>query len=213
MVFLFLIMQHFLDSYIKYHAQHYSNKETILVLPSKRAVSSLKHRFVYLGRNLWLPEILDIVSLIEKISKHDILDQNQSLLMFFKSFCDLKHNSEKETYESFCSWASSLLADFNELDRFLVDIPSFFKYHKELKELSYFGQKKTDLIKKYIKFWEDLPDFYNNLKLEMEKHSTAYQGLAYRKAHQNIGSYIKTTSKTHVFVGFNALNKAEEGII
>ena len=205
-------MQSFLKTYIKYHTQHFNNQDTLIVLPSKRAVGFLKNEFKNLHDSLWLPDIIDVVTLVEKISGHRIIGQNESLLLFYKAYNNLPAIKVKESFEKFCSWAPQLLSDFNELDRFLIDTDAFFKYHKELKELSYFGQQKTDLIKSYIKFWEDLPNLYNEFRSQLEEKNIAYQGLAYRKAFEKLDSYLEHKPKYHVFLGFNALNKAEENI-
>ena len=206
-------MQSFLKTYIDYHSQNFNNQDTLIVLPSKRAVTFLKNEFKHLKESLWLPDIIDIISLVEKISGSRIIDQNESLLLFYQSYNKLSDNQEQESFEKFCSWAPQLLSDFNELDRFLIETDAFFKYHKELKELSYFGQQKTELIKSYIKFWEDLPKLYNEFRSHLETKKSAYQGLAYRQAFDNIEVYLEHNTKKHVFLGFNALNKAEEKII
>jgi len=213
-VFLFLNAVHsFLKTYVEYHSQNFNNQDTLIVLPSKRAVTFLKNEFKPLKESLWLPEIVDIVSLVETIARHRIIDQNESLLLFYQSYTSVLESQDKDSFEKFCSWAPQLLSDFNELDRFLIDTDSFFKYHKELKELSYFGQEKTELVKSYIKFWEDLPKLYNEFRSQLESRGMAYQGLAYRKAFENLHVYLEENTKTHVFLGFNALNKAEENII
>lgn len=206
-------MQSFLKTYLEYHTQHFENQDTLIVLPSKRAVSFLKNEFKNLKESLWLPEIIDIVSLVEKISGNRIIDQNEALLLFYNTYSEILKREGKDSFEQFCSWAPQVLSDFNELDRFLIETDAFFKYHKELKELSYFGQQKTDLIKSYIRFWEDLPKFYNAFRADLEAKNLAYQGLAYRKARDHMDTYSEVNSKTHVFLGFNALNKAEEKII
>ena len=48
----------------------------------------------------------------------------------------------------------------------------------------------------------------------MLEQKSGYQGLIYREACENLESYIANhPDKTHVFLGFNALNKAESNII
>ncbi len=205
-------MQSFLKSYIQLH-DTYDNKNTLLVLPSKRSVSFLKREFAKQKDIIWLPEIIDIIELIERLSKLQIIDNQETLLFFYQIYYNLNLNQEPEDYTKFSSWATPLLSDFNEIDRFLVDAEPFFKYHKELKELSYFGEKKTDFIKSYIKFWEDMPKLYSALKTELLNEKIAYQGLAYRIAFENLNTYLEDNSKQHLFIGFNALNKAEELII
>jgi hypothetical protein len=206
-------MQSFLKSYIQFHFKNFQNETSTIVLPSKRAVSFLKREFASQKQAVWLPEIIDILELIERVSKLEIIGNQDTLLLLYKTYLELGLQENPDSYTGFSNWASPLLSDFNEIDRFLVDVNPFFKYHKELKELTYFGEKKTDFIKSYIQFWEDMPKLYFAFKTKLLDHKLAYQGLAYRRAVENIKSYIETNKKQHIFLGFNAMNKAEEQLV
>jgi hypothetical protein len=209
-VFLFLNMQSFFDQFVKSFLKDYNNKglNSLLILPSKRAVSALKSTFAKQDKTIWLPEIVDIVSFIEKLSGLDIIDKQEALIKLYKVNDSVQNRGE--TFESFYGWGSTLLSDFNEIDRFLVDINPFFEHHKALKELYYFGEKKTDLIKSYIAFWERLPLIYKQFRKQLLDKKQAYQGLAYRIASENCKK--NTSDQNIIFLGFNALNKAEEVI-
>ena len=215
MVFLFLDMQKFLEQYVDYYL---SNRETIrddhlIILPSKRAVSALKNAFAVQPQSLWLPQIIDVVSFIENISQLNILEHNDTVLEFYKVYQNTHQDKDVDAFENFYSWASVLVADFNEIDRFLVNPEDFFEYRKALKEVDYFGEEKTEIVKSYIQFWEDMPVYYNSFKNHLLKNNMAYQGLAYRQAAINIEQYLKSNSRSMSFIGFNALNAAEEFII
>lgn len=203
-------LDHFTDYYLKQYAQN--TGEHLLILPSKRSVAALKYTFAKQPKVVWLPEIIDIVSFIEKISALEIIDHQEALMLLYKINNQTKE--KLEAFETFYSWGSVLLADFNEIDRFLIDTKPFFEHHKAIKEINYFGEEKTELIKSYIAFWTRLPklyDLYTKLLLEENK---AYQGLAYRQASENIEGFFKDNpDQKLIFLGFNALNKAEEIII
>lgn len=213
--FLFLKMQQFLKDYVHHHLNH-SNQvldDQILILPSKRSVAALKNEFLGQHKSLWLPEIIDILSFIERLSNLEIINHEQTLLEFYKVYYEIKKNKNPESFENFYSWASILVNDFNEIDRFLVDAEKFFEHHKALKKLNYFGVDKTQMIKSYISFWEELPQYYNALQSHLLNQGLAYQGLSYRKAYENIDTYLKQHQRPVVFIGFNALNTAEEKIV
>lgn len=214
-VFLFLDMQKFLEQYANYHINQTESiqNDTLIILPSKRSVVALKNEFIQLDRGLWLPEIIDIVSFIEKLSNLEILNQEQTLLEFYKVYKHLKKDKNPDVFENFHSWASVLINDFNEIDRFLVDTDRFFEHYKALKALNYFGVEKTKMIQSYIAFWEELPQYYSALKSHLLESNLAYQGLAYRKASNNIQKYLDENKRQIRFIGFNALNAAEEHII
>ena len=109
-----------------------------------------------------------------------------------------------------------MLNDFNEIDRYLVNPKEFFNYLGSIKTLERWNLKeeKTELIEKYLQFWNSLLEFYHTLKKMLLHESIGYQGLVYRIAATNIDEYIQQNqSEKYVFIGFNALNSAEQHII
>jgi len=203
-------MQTFLNQFAKYYLHQFkkSSQRPKIVLPSKRAVFALKNTFAKQNTTFWLPETIDIVEYIKRLSGLKIIDNQESLLKLYDFVGQSKEN--KESFESFYSWGSMLISDFNEIDRFLVDTDHFFEHHKALKELYFFGENKTELIKSYINFWERMPGLYKGFKESLLDREEAYQGLAYRIACENI--HKQAPEKDVIFLGFNALNKAEEKI-
>ncbi|RRO20276.1 PD-(D/E)XK nuclease family protein [Flavobacteriaceae bacterium 14752] len=207
-------MQTLLGDFVEHYTNNFGlkSKESIIILPSKRSVAELKHKFAEHQNAFWLPRIIDIVTFIKNISKLEILSQEDTLIEFYKVYTSNFKNHNTESFENIYPWASVLINDFNEIDRFLLNTSQFFEHHKSLKKLNYFGEEETDMIKSYIKFWENLPHYYNKFKAHCLNSNFAYQGLAYRIASENIDSYLKKQESSIFFVGFNALNKAEECI-
>ena len=74
--------------------------------------------------------------------------------------------------------------------------------------------EQTELVQNYLDFWNSLFEFYTNLKQQLLSEAIGYQGLVYRQAAKNIQHYIASHGdKPHIFIGFNALNTAEQHII
>ena len=84
---------------------------------------------------------------------------------------------------------------------------------KELNHWSY-KEKETELLKKYILFWKNLKPYYNLLTKKLIAKKRAYQGKIYREAAKAIDEFIKKKNiVNHIFLGFNALGKAESNVI
>ena len=211
-------MQTFLEDTLDYLEGNYQSlAELTLVLPSKRAAGYLLH---YLKKRTkqttFAPRIINIEQFIEEVANLKIVDNTQLLFKSYAVYLSLKQIKEKESFENYSSWATTLLGDFNEIDRYLLDQNSFFNYLSSIQDVNhwYLSNEKTDLIKNYLSFWDSLPEFYESLQDVLFKKNSGYQGMVNRKAAEEIEHYISANQNTqHVFIGFNALNKAEQVII
>jgi len=74
--------------------------------------------------------------------------------------------------------------------------------------------EQSPLIKNYLEFWSHLHEFYIRLSNLLGQEQLGFQGMVYRKAAEDIEHYIAHRgNKKHIFIGFNALNIAEQQII
>ncbi|HEY9184076.1 MAG TPA: PD-(D/E)XK nuclease family protein [Salegentibacter sp.] len=190
--------------------------ETIFILPSKRAGSFLLNELSKLNQNhLFAPKVYSIEEFAQIISGLKPIDNTISLFEFYLVYQKLTPETQREDFETFTSWAQTLVNDFNELDRYLIDYKSFFNYLSGIQDINhwYLQEKKTELIENYLKFWQQLPEYYEHLKESLLNRNLGYQGLIYREAAAHIPQYAERVSQKHVFIGFNALNNAEQEII
>ncbi len=188
----------------------------IFLVPSKRAGLFLKKELVLLFPNqtIFVPEIYSIEEFITRISGLQQIDNVQALFEFYETYRETHPHLEKEDFETFSNWAQTLIYDFNEIDRYCIDHKSFFSYLSGIQDLNhwYLQKEKTALVQNYIKFWESLKDYYDAFKEKLIAKKTGYQGLLYRKASEDILTYIENEKRKHILVGFNALNNAEQTI-
>jgi len=211
-------MQTFLQQTLSDLRNNHSDiSEITFILPSKRAGGFLLNE---LKKNsdttLFAPTICSIEEFIEELSNLKIIDSTELLFKSYEAYLNTNSISEKEDFETYSTWAITLLNDFNEIDRYLVEPAPFFSYLASIKTLERWGVKdeKTELINNYLQFWESLPAFYENIQSFLLKEQIGYQGMVYREASENIGHYINANkNKHHIFIGFNALNTAEQHII
>ena len=202
------------DELVSVHSEKMENYT--IVLPSKRAIVFFKH---YLSQKIkgpvWLPKIYSIEDFIFELSDLKSLD-NLSLQFKLYEACSLNPlNQEKESLDSFLQWSQTLLYDFNEIDRNLVDAKSIFNGLSNIKSMDSWSVDHSDLSEfqlQYLEFFDHFYSWYDSFQELLLKDGFAYQGLAYRMAAKNIEQRGESLENIW-FVGLNALTTAENHII
>jgi len=209
-------LKSFLNEVVAQQSQTESISNLIFLVPSKRAGLFLKRELLhfYSNQTIFVPEILSIEEFITRVSGLQQIDAIQTLFEFYETYLTVFPGQVKEDFETFSTWAQTLIYDFNEIDRYCIDHKSFFTYLSGIQDLNhwYLQKEKTELIKNYIKFWENLLEYYVGFIERLLSKKIGYQGLLYRQASKNIHDYLNNEKRKHVFVGFNALNNAEQHI-
>ncbi len=191
--------------------------EVTFILPSKRAGLFLKHQLPkVIKHTVFSPSILSIEEFVEELSQLKTSSNSELLFKFYNTYTKLTPKEQQDTFESFSKWAQILLQDFNEIDRYLIPQKNIFDYLSAIQDIKHWSleEEKTDFVKNYLSFWNKLHHYYTAFTKELLSEKVGYQGLIYREAVENLEPYIQNNSeKQHVFLGFNALNSAEETII
>ena len=212
-------MQTFLDTLIA-HLQKTGTKayeNLVIVLPSQRACVFLRNklRSYHMGQTLMMPQIISIEDFIEQLSGIIPMENTEVMMLFYEAYLSVYIKEEKKDFASFLSWGQTLLQDFNEIDRYLVDQKTFFTYLHAVNDqrLWFLQENRTNLIENYIQFWERLQSYYEALTSKMNEQQKGYQGHQYRMAAQKVNVFAEKTKDNYMFAGFNALNNAEQHII
>ncbi len=196
---------------------HVNLSQLTFILPSKRAGVFLKHQLTEVtNETFFAPEIISVEEFVEDLSELKTVSNTELLFEFYNSYTELTKKENLDSFESFSKWAQILLQDFNEIDRYLIPQNKIFNYLSAIQDLKHWSleKEKTDFVKNYLSFWNKLYKYYNHFSETLLKKKIGYQGLIYRQAVKNLKAYIdNNTKKQHVFLGFNALNTAEETII
>ncbi len=211
-------LQHIAQYLIENHA---SNIEDVtVVLPNKRAGIFLKkYLSEKVSKPIWSPNIISTEDLAGQLSGKLQLDELSLAMEFYKVYLEVE-GAEAQAFEDFSYWANVLLADYNEIDRYLVNTQKFFTYLKSAKQMETWspdGKELTELQENYIRFWEKMGDYYYAFQKHLDENNFAYHGKVYRYVAENIEaeeivSEIKKMPHI-IFAGFNALTKAEEIIV
>jgi hypothetical protein len=196
--------------------KHQNCAHLTFVLPSQRACIFLKEALLQkLKTASFFPKIISIENYIQELADIYLIDNTQLLFEFYEIYLKQLPKSKIEPFETFSHWATIALHDFNEIDSYLVNPEDFFSNLKDVKKLDKWFQNKTPskLAINYLEFFEYLAILYTKLNIKLKSNKFGYQGLIYKEAVENLEFYINNSTNNHiVFVGFNALNKAEETI-
>src|SRR5690606_28159218 len=209
-------MTTFLSSVIRdLLSQHKDLSEFIFVLPGKRAGAFLRKEISrHIDQPVFSPEILSIEEFSEKVAGLTTIDNTTTLFEFYSVYKNSTQEDKVEDFEHFSTWAQTLINDFNEIDRYLISPNDIFNYLADIQDINHWSLSipQTELVKNYLEFWTCLPLYYSGLRENLLKNETGYQGLVYRRASEKIEAHTTQASK-YIFLGFNALNTAEQEII
>lgn len=190
-----------------------SFENVVFVLPSQRAKVFVKQTFKDKITVGFLPEMLNIEQFIHQISGVQKADNIQLLFHFYTIYKSVEKNPD--SFDTFSTWALTVLQDFNEIDQHLINTKEIFIYLRDIERLRKWSVKgtfkETELIKDHYSFLEKLNNYYNAFYQFLLDKNIGYQGLMYREASKKVVSFLdKNIDKKFFFIGFNALNKAEE---
>jgi hypothetical protein len=227
-------MKYFLEEIAENLLERFSNDlgDVTIVFPNKRAGlffnKALSER---VKKPLWSPEIQSIEEFIYSLHGKKPADRLTLILILYKAY--QKTTGASETFDRFYFWGEMMLNDFNDIDRYLVDPGNIFPVIKNLKEIDATFPFLTDEQKKFIgnfwgsiagepadhkegflRFWRMLPQIYKTYNEMLDEKGYCYPGEIYLQVANRIkNDKLRWEGKQLVFVGFNALNAAEELII
>jgi CRISPR/Cas system-associated exonuclease Cas4 (RecB family) len=206
-----------------------------VVFPSKRSILFFrKYLSELIDKPLFMPSLQTISSLL---SRQSTLKQAEALKLVYELYnVYLEAGNPKESFDEFYHWGEMLLADFNDVDKYLVDPDMLFTNLADLKEIDRkFGGLDEDIIavirqfwtnfeiskmtgekSDFLNVWETLPSVYNNFTGRLRSKGLAYEGMITReqtnRVKENPTTWYEEIRVFH-FVGFNALNKCEKTIL
>ncbi|MEQ3498980.1 PD-(D/E)XK nuclease family protein [Tenacibaculum sp. SSH1-16] len=207
-------MQSFISETLDIILQNTKSFENVVfILPSQRAGVFVKETFKKKISAGFLPEIINIGDFIEEISKMKKVDSVQLLFHFYTIY--KKQEETPDSFDVFSSWAFTVLQDFNEIDQHLINTREIFVYLRDIHRLRKWSVKgefqETELMKDHFAFMEKLNKYYDTFYQFLLENNIGYQGVLYRESTKKVTDFIhRNQQKKYFFIGFNALNAAEE---
>jgi len=194
-----------------------SHPRCAVVFPNQRPGLYLKKIYIpqLIEAPIFAPEILtleDLMSQISGLNKQDLLTQ---LLLLFNTY--RKSNNASGDFSQFIDWATTFIADCNDIDNSLINASSFFRFlytDKESARQWSPDEDTTTMQDTFLAFWRDADLIYHEFQDQLCTIGGGYTGFIYRKAIEKIDTdNYEPTFDYILFAGFNALNIAEEKLI
>jgi ATP-dependent helicase/nuclease subunit B len=212
-------MTKFLEKTAEYLINGYGDRisDLCIVLPNRRAGLFLKkHIGKKIRKTIWAPAVYSIEDFLINLSGLRLCDSMEVLFELYEIHKSIE-GQNAQPFDEFISWAQQLLGDFNEIDSYQVDAKELFSFLSEAKALSVWNldsKPLTDFEKQYLRFFNSLSIYHEQLRLRLLNSGRAYAGLLFRQTAEEVGVWQeKLPWDRIIFAGFNALTKAEETII
>jgi CRISPR/Cas system-associated exonuclease Cas4 (RecB family) len=225
-------MERFLSRCAKYIFEKHVNElhEICLVFPNRRSGVFFN---AYLQKQLSAPAIgPQILTVNELISGYSRLHQGEKLQLISVLY-DIfqKHTQTSESFDDFYFWGEVLLADFNDIDNYLINAKDLFTNLSDLKEIEglfeYMTPEQKAVIErfwgslartgekahheKFISIWQKLYPVYAELKEVLQEKEMAYGGMISRQVVEKLrDEEPQFEFKKYYIIGLNALNNCEK---
>ena len=208
-----------------------------VIMPSKRARLFFAEALAKVAvRPIWEPNYTSIDDVMCQISALRKADKLRLVAELYKVY-SLYH---EESFDEFYHWGEVLLADFDMVDKYLVDASQLFSNISDLKELeadmSYLSAEQIEMINRFwrtltgekggvvddssakgrfLKVWRSLGAIYDSFRSRLRELGIGYTGMIYREAVEALkqGKASLSGAEKYVFVGFNALSKCEKQLL
>lgn len=200
------------------HEQELPLENLTIVLPSERAKKYIAEAlYTVYQRPVFAPEMVTIDRWVKSYSSFGVIDSTRALLKLFEIQLNSAKTEIDESFDEFLAWGTTLLSDFNEIDRYLLDAKQVFRNLADIKEIENwsFGEEKlSESQQRFMEFWDRLPGYYYALNELLTKKEVCYAGKAFRELAMNLNRlFEKNERAVYLFAGFNALSKSELSII
>lgn len=198
--------------------------DTAIIFPNKRA-SLFMNQALYeeVGHPVWSPAYFTISELFRRHSPLTVPDQLELIFRLYNVYTSL--TGSDETLDHFYSWGQLMLADFDDLDKNLVEADQLFtnlEAWQDMRDFSFLSEEQrksledffgkvtadTALQKRFNDIWKHLGPLYHAFRNSLVKDALAYEGMLYRDVVERKPADFKY--KRYIFVGFNLLQKVEQ---
>lgn len=202
--------------FLRQVAEHYFDcgnmEKMMLIFPNRRSMTFFRKHIGDIscerGEPCLLPSLTSVSDFYSKASGLVTADRISLLLNLYDSYSRL--NRKAEPLDDFIYWGDVLLADFEDIDKYLVDSEMLFANISDLKAItqnlhSYADERQikavtklaghfedwnretasdSDARKRFLAIWELLLPLYSDFRESVASKGMAYSGMIYRAVAQ-----------------------------
>ena len=189
-----------------------------VVFPNKRPAAFLARELTRRTPGaVLLPEMISVSDFLQRQTPYIKAEKFESLLDLYEAYQDLARQAGygAQSLEQFLGWAPVLLADFDEIDKFLVPPGEILGNVAAIKEMETWAENMEAATETsdYIRFFRSLPELYKRFHSILSAKGAAYEGMIYRYAARHVEQWAAGLEpQSIVLAGFNALTPAEHRI-
>lgn len=231
-------MTPFLQQVAAHYFGGHDIEHTCFVFPNRR---SLVFFTKYLGalvreRPLMLPPMYTINDFFGRVYNVEVTDRLRLLLELYDCYRAL--NPQAESLDDFVFWGDVLLADFDDIDKYLADADALLRNVGEFKSIQdnfdYLTENQSEAIKhflshfrdgkvgekvikaSFLRLWNILLPLYKNFNARLRDNGMAYEGMVYRslagrlKAGESVRDILEQSFPGTVKFVFVGLNALNE---
>jgi len=238
-----------MTTFLKQVAEHYYSEgnigKTCFIFPNRRAKSFfMKWLCAEVAAEgtgpVTAPVMTTMNDFFYRIGGAVKTDRTALLLKLYGEY--VKLNPKAESLDDFIFWGDVLLADFDDVDKYLVDARMLFTNVADFKNIrdgfDYLSDLQREAIERFVRhfvngkdgqdykarflqIWDILFKLYENFRKELDASSLSYEGQVYRAVAEKLADtpvidILKDKipeSGRFVFVGLNALNECEKRLM
>ena len=229
----------FLQQIAKIYAEKLTpTSQLLFVFPNRRAgLFFRKELLALVKQSIFAPDITDINSLAATLSPLRKANDIELLFALYESYAHVRsqHTEEIESIDVFIPFGTTLLGDFNEIDKYLIDTKLLFSNIADLKNLndqsqflteeqiavlnSFWGKVQNERNEslsfnhQFISLWDDLHDIYTHFTESLINKGIGYDGLIYRTAINQITKYGLQSKEKDIHSTKNTIHSIPTNII
>lgn len=220
------------DYLLEHHADDLSR--LVIVFPNKRAGLFLDE-YLQGERTCWAPRYSTITELFQSLSPLRPNNDIDTVCRLHALYVRL--TGSREPLDAFFGWGERMLADFDDIDKNLVPAKQLLDNAGDYAAID-FGDGLTaeqrELVQRFFRtcdiesdsddssvrrrfaqVWQQLWPLYDGLRQELQAEGLAYEGMLFRSVVEQLQAgtiTLPSDVQKYVFVGFNALERAEEAL-